>query len=350
MFEAVAPTSYPLADKDKASSAAIIRDFRMLPRAWPSGGAPVDTVVLTFSREGPGARVKVYAHGGSEHARQSLLVAELTVAEGQEFSVTQLAAYGVEPLTLSVVRRAEVELVPPRVESKAPSVEVGEIKVRPEVPSFEPVLRDASRKEWMAVALEDYRNSRPQGAPPSYDWRMGAAVEPGRTLSVTLEFGWSHKLTAEGHAVEPTDRVVIRSALFADGSYEGESGFAARAEALRVGRRAQLSRALELLRAAAESGGDHASVRELASRVGALECEAEWTQVSELAGRYGLFHGDELEKLKAQIEAGMKLQRATVLAELNAYVARVAPATDPAVTRAWLKALAVRYEKLLPGV
>src|SRR5688500_2113063 len=72
MFEGAAPTFYPLADKDKAGSAAIIRDFRRLPRAWPSGGAPVDSVVLTFSREGPGARVKVYAHRASEHARQSL--------------------------------------------------------------------------------------------------------------------------------------------------------------------------------------------------------------------------------------------------------------------------------------
>jgi len=44
------------------------------------------------------------------------------------------------------------------------------------------------------------------------------------------------------------------------------------------------------------------------------------------------------------------MQRATVLAELSAYVARAAPATDPAVTRAWLKALAVRYERLLPVV
>ncbi|HEX6184665.1 MAG TPA: hypothetical protein VFZ44_12345 [Pyrinomonadaceae bacterium] len=350
VFAGAAPTFYPLPDKDKAGSGAVIGNLRKLPSARLMGGLPVDSVTLNFSREMGGARVAVFAHRGSEQARESIKVAEQVVGEGREYAVTQLAAYGVEPLSFSVVRRADVELTPPRVDSRARSVEVAEIKVHPEVPSFALVLRNASDKDLRAVEIEEYRGWMRKGPPPAYDWRFAAPVKPGKTWTVTLEFGWNGKASAEGHTVEPPDSVVIRSALFTDGSYEGDSQFAARAEAFREGRRVQLGRVLELMRELEGWPDGQAATRELMARIQMLECVAEWTAVTEFAGRYGAARGEELDRIKSQMEAGMSSQRGAALGMLNTFITRAPAASDPGAARQWLNALREQYEKSLPSL
>jgi hypothetical protein len=340
------PTFYPLPDKNKQGAGGLF-GAGQLPSARLLSGPPVDTVQLAFAREGSGARITVYAHRGSGESRESLKVAECFVSERQEYTVTQLAAYGVEPLTLSVVGRVEVELVPPRVDSRLQAVEVSEVKIHAEAPSFELVLRNVSDKEVRAIEIEEYRGMMSKGPPPMYDWRRTLPVKPGKTFSVTLEFGWNGKETPEGHAVEPPDRVQLKSVLFTDGSYEGDSRFAARAEALREGRKVQLKRVLELLRGLEETPADYASVQGLAQQVEMLDSTFEWPAVSAFAERYRVLYGDELERLKGLIESGMKSQRGIMLNEVNLFLKQTSPASDPAVIQRWLRTMREGYEKAL---
>ena len=340
------PTFYPLPDENKQGAGGLI-GAGQLPSARRLSGPPVDTVQLVFAREGSGARVTVYAHRGSGESRESLKVAECFVSERQEYTVTQLAAYGVEPLTLSVVGRVEVELVPPRVDSRLQGVEVSEIKIHAEAPSFELVLRNVSDKEIRAIEIEEYRGMMSKGPPPMYDWKQTLPVKPKKTFSVTLEFGWNGKETPEGHAVEPPDRVQLKSVLFTDGSYEGDSRFAARAEAFREGRKIQLKRLLELLRGLEETPADYTSLQGLAQQVEMLEPTVEWPAVNAFAERYQVLYGDELERLKGLIESGMKLQRGIMLNEVNRFLKQTSPASDPAATQRWLKMMREGYEKAL---
>ena len=345
-----APTFYPLPDEDKQGSGGVIRDFGRLPSARFLSGPPVDAVSLGFAREGGAARVSVYVHRGSEGSRENLKVAEYVIAEGHEQTVVQLAAYGVEPMRLSVVRRVEIELVPPRVWNRTKGVEVSEIKIHPEVPSFELVLRNASDKDLRAIEIEENRGWMPKGPPPGYDWKSRVPVRPGKTFSVVLEFGWNGKATPEGHAIEPPDRVDIKSALFGDGTYEGDSLFAARAEALREGRRVQLKRVLEMFRELGETPGDYTFVQGLVLRVEMLETSVEWPAVSEFAGRYGVYNGAEMERLKSMIESGMQSQRSLMLSELRGFFRQVSPAAGPVAFERLLKVLRESYEKTLAEV
>lgn len=343
------PSFYPLPDEDGRGSGASY-GIGQLASAGPLSGPPVDTVTVKFVREGSGARVVIYVNRGSGESRESIKLAECVLGEWQECEATQLAAYGVEPFHLSVVRRAEVELVPPSVYNRTKAVEVGEIKIHPEAPSFELVLRNASDKDVRAVEIEEYRGMMPKGPPPMYDWKSMAPVKPGKTWSVTLEFGWNGKATQEGHAVEPPDRVHIRSVLFTDGTYEGDSFFAAHAEALREGRRVQLRRVLEMFGESGETPADYAFVQGLALRVGMLESTAEWPTVNAFAERYHMPVGQELERLKSQIESGMQLQRGLILADLNTFLKQASSAPDPAATQRRLKQIREGYEKLLADI
>jgi hypothetical protein len=340
------PSFYPLPDEDGKGAGASY-GVRPLSSARTLSGPPVDTVTVGFLREGRVVRVNVYAHRGSMENRENLKVAECLLGEWQECEATQLAAYGIEPFHVSVVRRVEVELTPPQVNNRTQAVVVDDIKIHAEVPSFELVLRNASDKDLRAIEIEEYRGMMPKGRPPMYDWKRTPPVKPGKTLSISLEFGWNGKATPEGHAVEPPDRVDIKSVLFADGTYEGSSLFAARAEAFREGRRVQLVRVLELLRGLE---GTPADVQELTQRVELLETTVEWSAVNAFAERYRILNGEELERLKGLIDSGMQLQRGAALAELHAFLRNPIPASDPAWTRRWVQALRDRYEKLLAGV
>ncbi len=344
-----APTFYPLPDEDKKGSGAVF-GVGGLSSARLLGGPPVDTLSLGFAREGDGARVTVYVHRGSEAGRESLKVAECFVGEGQGYTLSQLASYGVEPVSLSVVRRVEVELAPPRVENRTKAVEVSEVKVHPEAPSFELVLRNASDKDVRAVELEEYRGMERKGPPPMYNWRDAPPLKPGKTFSVTLEFGWNGKATAEGHAVEPPDRVNIRSVLFTDGTYEGGSLFAAHAEAFREGRRVQLKRVLGMFGESGEAPADYAFIQGLVTRVEMLDAAADWPAVNEFAGRYNLTNGQELERLKREIEEGMRRQREIVLGDLNNFLRQASSTSDPAAAQRWLKTMREAGEKLLNDI
>lgn len=343
-----APSFYPLSDEEGKGGGATY-GIRQLSSARLVSGPPVDTVTVKFLREGNGARVNVYAHRGSGENRESIKVAECVLGEWQSCVATQLAAYGVEPFYVSVVRRVEVELVPPQVENRTHAVEVGEVKIHPEVPSFELVLRNASDKDLRAVEIEEYRGMEPKGPPPLYNWKGTPPVKPGKTFSVTLEFGWNSKATQEGHTVEPADRVRIKSVLFADGTYEGSSLFAARAEAYREGRRIQLGRVIEMLRALEAAPVDYPTLQGLAQRVELLETAADWTAVNTFAERYSVRDGDELERLKGQIQSGMQLQRAAALNELHSFLRHTVQASDVVWAQRWVKAMRERYEKLLAG-
>jgi hypothetical protein len=351
-YAGATPVFYPLADEDKSSIRAVIEGFRRLPSARWSSGLPVQRVVLHVSREGAAARAQVYVERGGETSPESVKVAEHLLWEGREYMTAGLAEYGVEPMNLAVVRRADVEFTPPRVDNRTRAVEVSEIKVHSEVPSFELSLRNASDKEISAVEIQEYRGWEPKGQPPMYDWKRMTPVKAGKSWSVTLEFGWNYKATREGHAVEPPDRVVINSALFSDGSYEGSSLFAARAEAFRSGSKTQLARVLEILRGWGDvpAPDTREAAKELAGRVGLLECTADWAAITELASHYAVVGGQELDRIKASMESGMAWQQQEVLKELNGFTQNSNPASDPHLVRNWLKQTRKKYEQRLASL
>ncbi|HEV2860299.1 MAG TPA: hypothetical protein VGX48_04775 [Pyrinomonadaceae bacterium] len=353
IFDGAAPTFYPVADDEKSGGGSgVVRGFRRTSSARGAGGPPLDTVTVYFRREGAGVRVKVQAYFGAGEPREGLQVADCFLTEGQECVAGKLSGYGVEPLRLGVVRRADVELSPPRVDNRTRAVEVTGIEVRDEEPSFVLKLRNASDKHIRAVEIKEMRGWRPKGSPPHFDWKAMTALKPGEEWRVKLEFGWNSKTIDGVHTVEPPNRIVISSVLFTDGTYEGDSAFAAKAEAYKLGRRSQLARVLDIMREVEESpsGDVRDAARQIGVRVEMLDCTAEWGVVVELAGRYSASANGQLEEIKSSVEAGMEWQRSAVVDEMRAYANAPAPPTELGKVRAWIKSWRERHEQILAGI
>ena len=93
-----APTFYPLPDEDKKGTGAVI-GVRPLTSARLPGGPPVDTVTLSFAREGRGARDRVSERGVARGGPRR----DAEVAEGAARALREAARRG---LTLPPPRRA----------------------------------------------------------------------------------------------------------------------------------------------------------------------------------------------------------------------------------------------------
>ena len=354
IFEGSAPTYYPLGDKEKSGTGAVIRDFRRLQWRPPLGGeAPVYSVTLGFHREDGRARVRVSVHYDPDSSMDEVKVGEYTVGEGEEYTVAELASYGVEPLRLGLVRRVAVKLSPPHVVNHLRSVEVTAIDIHEEEPSFELKLRNVSEKSIRAVEIRESRGDAFKGNPQQYVGEGKFTVAPGATLRAKLEFGWNHKATPEGHAVEPPDRVTISSVLFTDGSYEGAAGYATRMAAEGLGGKTQLLRALKIMGEwrAIPGLGLRDALTELRSRIGALGYEPEASHLDELTRRYPELSPGELEDMKNSVRAGMKKVRADLLSELKRHIRVARPEMDAEAGArwidAWLKGRRDLYERVL---
>lgn len=347
IVEGAPPSYYPLADEKDGGGAAIFDSFRRLPGPQPSVAQLIEQVSVSFRREGEGARFAVYVHVRDGALPDGGKVAEFTLAEGAEHSVTQLAGYGIEPIKVGLVRRAEVKLSPPRVENRTTGLEVAAVKVLEKELKFELVLRNVSQKSISAVEIDEYRGWERKGGPPHFDWKSRPPLKPGEEWKAVLEVGWNYKMTEEGHALQPADKVLIAAVVYTDGSHEGNTYFAARAAAFESGRVRQLSRVLDIMREWGEAFDPAAAVLDFGPRVEALDCTAEWAEVVALGERFHGPHGRQLDELKSSVEAGMAWQRRAALQELRGVA--VEPATDPAGLALRLKEWRKYYERRLAG-
>lgn len=352
IFDGAAPTFYPVPDKDSGGGSGVTKDFRRTPSVRWVSGAQVEAVGVYFKRDGAGVRVSAYAYFGEKEPREGVQVADCFLSEGQECVVSRLSGYGVEPMRLGVVRRAEVELSPPRVDNRTRAVEVTGIDVNEDEPSFVLKMRNASEKHIRAIEIKEMRGWQPKGSPPNFDWKVMRAIKPGEAWQVKLEFGWNSKAGEQGHTIEPPNRVLIGSVLFTDGTYEGDSAFAARAEAYKSGRRALLARVLDIMREAEEApaGDVRDAARQIGVRVEMLSCTVEWGAVVELAGRYSAMTHWQLEEIKSSVEAGMERQRSEVLNEMRRYANAPVPPAEPDKVGAWVKTWRERCAQVLAGI
>ena len=293
--------------------------FPRLPH-WkePEGVLPILAVRFALRMDGGRANVRVTVHRGVKFYDVEEFVAEYSAAAGDSYVVKELEKFGVQPFAFSVVRRAEA--APPAVGARylTSSLEVVSAEADQGDSALKLVLRNLSPKPVMALKLET-RKGRMR---LSTMWPLGKEgrpiIEPGGVGEVRLGYGGGAEKAGEGYAPNVPEMVVVASALFADGSYEGELQAAAHAAAQYAGYRLQLKGVLELVRQALDSPdvdapGAAAGFKE---KVLALGRDAEPYAVDEVLNAYPDLAEGERESVKAQVEVAMSWLRRDVLAQL----------------------------------
>jgi hypothetical protein len=316
-FKGAAPAYRPLT----AACGDTLYDtsFRRLGSRPPEEGARrIISVSYSACAEGDYARVTVKLHRGERFYESEELIETFRVRAGEEFRVEKLSGHGIEPYVFSVVKRLRADFHPPRVENMTQSIQVVGVEFNPLVEALKIKLRDVSGRKVMALQIRLRRGGRSLGYMPQLGARGRPVIDTGETGEIVYRLGTG---AAPGGAsvTETPDTLIVESALFADGGYEGDVRAAATAAAHIAGFRLQLARVVALLDEAsawAETDTRAAATRLLA-RVEALDSKADGDAVEELKRRFADLEVEQREALRQAVELGMHWLRGELLADVK---------------------------------
>ena len=198
----------------------------------------MDTLKVDFRSEGDKVVAAVYAltlPRGNRHRYEDAYKPLLGVHSariGRKIQVDELAKLGYLPITYRVVSAKAPESSVPALVSKAPSIEIRVLEQNWAM--YKPALHNKSSKDVVAIVFvrDTGNNDRVMNISESFN--------PGRPL---IPAGTTYAREAPWGS--PTE---LAAALFADGSYEGNSQIAATLYARRLGSETQTSRADPVIR------------------------------------------------------------------------------------------------------
>ncbi len=325
--------------------------FRLV-RRWtpPSDSPPVRAVNIRSVLVGDSVRIWISVFLGELH-EQEKDVTSYSLHEGEKITVQKLAQFGVEPFDIAVVRLAPGAVDIPQVKSKAKSVEFVAIKpVFSTLPSYQVAVRNLSSKNISALRIQVMQAGRTQITSMPQGREADPLILVGGIYEFTEQIATRASATPGGYTpvTLPNQVIEISTAVFEDGSFEGEIESAITFRAFVKGRKIQLGRVVELFQKALEDDRSEPinSFELLKSDVAALNLEADSVAVQAVLSEFPNPARKTEPQLKTMIEIAMKGIREDVLNNLQQFRLRN-PKLDPLSFHTWFAASKQRYETWL---
>lgn len=321
--------------------------FATIP-GWkqPAAGLPVHSVDIKSELAEDGVRVWVSVYLGRMREQQKS-IASYILHVGEKQIVSELAGVGVVPFEIKLIRVDLAALEMPHFRSKAKSIEL--VVMQPKLstmPVFEVVVRNLSGKNVAALSQNVFQSGRVEITSMPQGKEGQPLIPPGGTVVLTAPIATRAIATADGYApsVLPDQTIAIASAMFDDGSFEGDAQPALSFSGFQKGRSIQLTRVIALLNKALAADESLATdIAPLIAEVAALNFEATSDDLQNLRERFPATNETDL---KRPVEISMKSLRDEVLRDFDQYQLRRRRYPTPTV-REWLTATAQRYQAWL---
>lgn len=321
--------------------------YRRLPDWHPPAGAkPPRTFKLMNDPEGDAVRVRVFAVMDRFH-EQDVLLGDYLLREGEKAVVESMRTYGYEPMEVTVVRvRREPARLPVAMSSAPSVVVIGVEEKQTNFPSYKVTLRNLSNTDITRLEVHTFKGGRRSAVHWPRVEQNRPLLKAGGVYELSVMGGGRGRQTPEGYTPSAPDSVEVISAVFADGSYEGERRSALNYIVGLRGQRMQLVRALALLGGAGQWADARAALDDLGRRVQALDRQAP-AAVEDLPAPIPGFTQRDYEGMRVDVEGGLDQVRKELLKDIEEYrQARDRPhGSQP--FGAWLGDLRKKYEAWL---
>jgi hypothetical protein len=318
-----------------------ITRFNLVPGwKYPEGVSPIRAVKFEAQYNGETADVRVTVLRGSKPGQgfdQEDLVETYHIGLDDPRTVNKLKDFGVEPAKITLLNPVAVQPLWPGVDNRVKSIVTEKITLdNNSLPGYRIVFRNQADKALLALKVDVSRSDR---GPISafFQGQYGRAlIEPGRVAEQFLPAITDVVANPSSPVVPTPNTIVIRSAIFADGTYEGEREPACMYEGFNQGRKVWLEAVLPLFeQQLAESTVE-------APAAGAALKE----KIVSLQARFHASLGaNGCAPTQAQLQVVFNGQRLQLLRELDTIITtRPAP---PINFRRWLQTTADRYRDWL---
>lgn len=303
----------------------------------PDGELPVRAVRLEplFNGETTDVRITVM-RGAKTLAEQEQLVTNVHLEVGERRSITQLKQFGVEPFVIAVNNTPTMLPPEPVFDIRVNAIEIAGVERRAvPLPSYRLKFRNLTGKSINALRVEVVH-----GYSGLFQGEEGKPlIEPGGMSELTLPV--SKTVEIAGRTIvgsSNVNKIVITSAVFADGTHDGDDGPACAFHSMSVGRARWLRTVIPLLeQQALEVNTDAPSgAAQLKEKLLALKFD-----VSEPVQTRVSISGSECAQNTAGVELTEQAQRQTFVRELDQIIStRPAPPVNFSV---WLENTKARY-------
>lgn len=324
--------------------------FRQLGDWKPEAGSlPVQAVHLASSIEGSAVRVVASVYLGRKMIEKQERIGSYLLQENERLTLYDMMAFWLEPYELTAVRVEKKSAYIPAVISYAPSVELKEAQALDATfPVFQVKLRNTSRKDISALSIEVRVNGRPRISAMAHNRDALPLIEAGGTYEYKRQFVSSVTEAGGGYLPEtlPNQSLVIVSAVFDDGTFEGDAGFAARYRALKLGVRTQLARLVDRYRQALQSteSDTQAALDNLLLEVNALDTIVDLKEFDRLLAGFSK-DGFDRPQLKEGVRVMMYETKKEAVKAIEEFKQKQDAAGDREALRAWLVASLDKYQK-----
>ena len=333
-------TNTTLSDRGRVAWTA---SFPRIPGADTAReGLPLNALQFEEAIEGPNLVVTIALLYGSPQQRR-IQVASVRVTEDRPVRVTELEAFGVKPIEMTIVRLPPAQLHIPSVTSPSSQLDV---QVETDSSAAQPAYRfriaNRSTQAVMSLAFRGYRgdlvslSGHPRG--PTHT----ALIAPGESYDMRFAASANARARGASDAWLPMDRFVITSVLWSDGLVEGDREPAADERALDAGTTNQLQRAVAVLRTAAASPAAHPPDT-LRTDIAGLTIDVAAAEVE--AARPAIGDPSLLSDVRASraMRSGMQNVKNAILNDLDEFTT-AHRAADAAVYDKWLGAMVAKFD------
>lgn len=256
--------------------AMFVADVPRIADVTPAdGGAPVFAVHVVRELVGQDIKVDISIMRQSSGLPR-VPVATVVVSPGSQVVVDALAAFGVQPVILSMT---EVELTGwqqrPTVSSRSAYIDVAGVeRLTAPYPGYRLTLRNLGAQPVASIEVQSYRQQTPALSFIKRHEDGRELIQPGESFTFDIRVMSDVLSDAQrAQTIHPLDRIELTSVRWADGTHDGEPRYphielTADSE---NGRRAQLRRVIEALHAAiAESRSSSDVVSRATARIARL--------------------------------------------------------------------------------
>ena len=211
---------------------------------------PVEAIKLESQYNGETAGVRVtLLRGTSASFDREDLVGTYHVGIGEQMTIKDLRKFGVQPFSITLLNAIPPLPPSPALENMTKSVEIVSVQAEnlPR-PAYKVTFRNLSDKNLRALGIEVWRDRRKASSHLWQGVEGRSIIEPGGTGERYIP-ALTTEPAATGFApgTATSNTIIVRTAVFADMSFEGESEAACAFESFEMGRRIWLQQVLALL-------------------------------------------------------------------------------------------------------
>lgn len=325
--------------------------FRVIEssRKAAAGSLRVQAVGIDARLEGEVVRVIVSVHRGEKFFERQDPVGSYVLRENEKLVVNDMTAFGLEPFEIALVRVTPRSVPLPSVTNNTSSVQVLNVQpVDSTFPAYKLTLLNTSNKNISALFVDMFLDGRRRTSSMPHNQDGAPLIPAGETYEFRRQLNNVALAASQGYAPEtpPNQAVVITTAVFEDGTYEGDAYSAAKFRAFSLGDKKQLEQLVSLYQKALESTDSNVGIvlDNLRSQVNALRVEAGGTAFKKLLSDFASLPENERASLKDAVELTMFEWKKVALKEIDEFRKEQ---TSEEGARAWLSERRDRFQKRL---